>query len=369
MNHSEKIYGPEKRFTDDIGAAIAEELHPGSGGRDSARLVRCDRDYWSVILVYEITGEEPEGNDCRIYCKIPKANWHITTVSGILTDDFESSKQMAESEFSSLNHLHADFESCTDSTLRVINPVGFIPEYNALLTEGVDNSTEVFEFLRPWGNQNRIIGEALEYLRKIGKWLGYFHTTGRQNGPNGFERQGTFHDQMRRMRVMAEDINRESLSRKLITYIDELSNKAPFDSAPPATLTIEGFEIRNFITDGKAVFFLDPGSIRSGSAYEDLARLIASLAILYWGQIYFLSDYLNEDAFLHTFIESYENENGPVDRETLNLYLAKQFIKLWIDGIQVLQHKRYLRPLDSIVQKLYIERFFSKRLDNILSFM
>jgi hypothetical protein len=366
MNRSEEISVSENRFADEIGRAITGRIYPGSACR-RAELVGCDRDYWSVILVYEITKEQKPREVRRIYCKIPKANWNITTIGEILRGDFETSKEMAETEFNSLNHLRAGFERCPDRSLRVINPLGYLSEYNAVFTEGVHNSTEVFELLRPWGNQSRINSESLAYLRKIGKWLGYFHAAGRDKGANGFKRHSAFPDQLRQMRDAAGEIGDKSLADRLVRYIDELSNKASFDPAYPDTLTIEGFEVRNFITDGEAVFFLDPGRINAGSAYEDLARFIASLSILYWGRINFLREYRNEETFIGSFIASYEDESGGIERDILNLYLAKQFIRLWIDGILVLRHKRYMKPLDSVVQRLYIERFFTKRLNQLLS--
>ena len=367
MNQSKEISELENQFTREIGSAITREISRRSGNSGFARLTAYDRDYWSVILVYEITGEHSDMNAYKIYCKIPKANWNISTVDEILRGDYESSKEMAETEFHSLNCLRAGFERCPDSSLRVINPLGFLPEYNAVFTEGVNNSTEIFELLRPRGNKNHINSEALQYLRKIGKWLGYFHTVGRDNGPNGFKRQSAFSDQLQQMRNITGEINNKPLAGRLIRYIDKLSNKVSFNSTSPDTLIIEGFEVRNFITDGDAVFFLDPGCIRSGSAYEDLARFIASLSILYWGEISFLRGYQNEEKFISSFIESYEDGYGRIERDILNIYLAKQFIRLWIDGIQVLQYKNYMKPFDSIVQRVYIERFFSRRLDNSLS--
>jgi hypothetical protein len=366
MNHSEKIYGSENRFAGDIGTAIAREIYPGAGSRSPARLIGYDRDYWSVILVYEITGEEPPGKVCRIYCKIPKANWNITTIGGILTDDFESSKEMAEAEFNSLTHLHADFERCPDRSLRVINPLGYLPEYNAIFTEGVDNSAEVFELLRPWGNRSRINGESLLHIRKIGKWLGFLHTVGAERGANGFEDTAPFSDQVNRMKDTVEKRTDAALADGLRKYPEKLLEKAGLATSAQDTLTVEGFELRNFITDGAAVFFLDPGQMLRGSAYEDLARFVASLSLLYWGRIDFLRDYRNEEIFTTSFLESYEDVRGGIDRDILNPYLAKQYIRLWLDGLMVLRHKRYIKPLGSIVQRVYLERFFSRRLDNIL---
>ena len=161
MNQSKEISELENQFTREIGSAITREISRRSGNSGFARLTAYDRDYWSVILVYEITGEHSDMNAYKIYCKIPKANWNISTVDEILRGDYESSKEMAETEFHSLNCLRAGFERCPDSSLRVINPLGFLPEYNAVFTEGVNNSTEIFELLRPGGT--RIISIVKHY--------------------------------------------------------------------------------------------------------------------------------------------------------------------------------------------------------------
>ena len=367
MKHSKAASGLENQFAQEIGSAITREIARRSGGRGDARLIAYDRDYWSVILMYEITMEHSDNGVYKIYCKIPKSNWNISTVDAILTDDFESSKEMAEAEFSSLEYLHADFERCPDRSLKVINPLGYLPEYNAIFTEGVDNTIEIFELLRPWGNKNHINSETLLHLRKIGKWLGYCHTAGPGKDPNGFKAQPPFSDQVKQMKNTVAEIRDEALAVRLPEYTEKLLNKVSYDPTSQHIPTIEGFELRNFITDGEVVFFLDPGYIRTGPAYEDLARFIASLSLLYWGKINFLRDYRNEEIFISSFIESYEDECGRIDRDLLNIYLAKQFVKLWIDGIQVLQFKNIRKPFDKIIQLLYIERFFSKRLDNILS--
>ncbi len=367
MNRSKGISELENRFAREIGSAVALEINRRFGTPGCASLIAFDRDYWSVILVFMITREHSDENACKIYCKIPKANWKISTVDGILREDYEASKEMAEAEFHSLSCLHADFEGCPDRSLRVINPLGYLPEYNAIVTEGVERCAEIFELLRPWGNTTRINGETLRFLRKIGKWLGYLHAAGTEKDPNGFTRQASFSDQISEMQNTADEAACMGLAGRLPEYIDKLSSKIRHNPSGRHTLTVEGFELRNFITDGGAVFFLDPGHIRTGPAYEDLARFTASLSLLYWGKINFLRDYRNEEAFISSFVESYEDECGRVERDVLNIYLAKQFIKLWIDGIKVLQFKNYGKPLQRIINRFYMERFFSRRLDKILS--
>ncbi len=357
----------ENQLTTNIGSLIKRTIPMHFDCGEEIELITSKQNYWSIILIYKVNVNKPGMSSYNIFCKIPKSNWGISTIDAILTDDFSSSKEMAEIEFSSLRYLYEKFEKCCDSSLKVIEPLGYLPEYNAILTKGVNDSSDVFKLLRSYGNRNKTTKNIQSLSKQMGLWLGHFHSIRLNNNMNGFKAQASFLHQMQELRNTVTNLNDRELAHRILKYIDRLS-KEEFDniSTNDSAITV-GFEVRNFVTDKEAIYYLDAGEIRSGSAYEDIASFLVSVSLLYWGTINFLRTYRNEEYFVQTFLSSYQDKCGKIEPHTLSIYLAREYLKQWIDGIKVLNFKRLWKPLNIIIQNLYIERFFSNRLDSVLS--
>jgi len=367
-NKNIRILDSEKQIEKRLRSHISQNLFRYFHTDGDLLLTKADRDYWSIILVYKFKPLKENCNVHYLYCKIPKSDWNITSIDKILVYNYKQSRQMALVEFNNLRYLYNIFNECPDNSLKTIKPLDFISKFNLILTEGVVNSFEIFEFLRKIGRKRNINKFPLFLIEKMGSWLGYVHKIGFNNFRN-FPLFPTFNQQILKYKEIVKKLNVNSRVKcKLFGYFEKLEKIASnLILTSEKTFVIEGFEVRNFITDKKAIYFLDPGKISIGSLYEDLARFIASLAILYWGRIDFLFEFRNESCFFEKFINGYcKYVNLNLDYFILSIYLFKQYLKLWIDGLKVLIFKQYPRFVSNLIEKIYIEHFFSKRIENIL---
>jgi aminoglycoside phosphotransferase (APT) family kinase protein len=315
---------------------------------------REDVDYWSVIHVYTV--ETSSGKRHIVYCKVPKSRWGLRAAEGLGQDP--AGAKMAAVEFSSLRFLSEMFTNSIPS-LRVIRALDLLREPSAILSEGVNGSSEVFRRLR---HADRVTGErpaALDLVRKCGRWLAHLH--GRSTAGASLDRLPAYAAQLDNISAAVEGIRRREGVGPFFKYLEEARRLAVDEGEE--TYTAEGFEVRNFIAKDGTIYFLDPGKIALGPPYEDLARFLISLAILYWGQLRLLRKSEMEDSYARAFLEGYEGERGPVRRGLLRVYLIKEYLKLWLEGLEVLHMKRQLAPLRWFGRRVYLPIFFSKRIN------
>jgi len=367
-----KILLSEKKLEKEIRDCINQNMFKYFGIYGDLSLIKIDRDYWSIILIYQIKAKKNNYDTHYIYCKIPKSDWRVTTVDGILKYNYENSKKMAEIELNSLQYLYKIFSECPDPSLNVIKPLDFISKYNAILTLGVNDSFEIFKLLRKVGRKKNITKYAKLLCEKMGLWLGYIHKVGFKDFKQ-FPSYPTFNEQIQKYKTMVRELFNinDKVKNKLLKYLEKLEFLVlDINFKVERTFVIEGFEVRNFIANKENIYFLDPGKIFISDIYEDLSRFIVSLSILYWGRPDFVFPFKNETYFIQLFINAYKKYNHiELNSSILSIYIAKQYIKLWIDGLKVLIFKKYPKIVSDLIQKIYIERFFLKRIDTTLKML
>jgi len=99
----------DNQLASNIGSLIKRTIPMHFDSGEELTLLASQQNYWSIILIYKVIVHKPGMSSYNIFCKIPKGNRGISTIDAILKDDFSSSKEMAEIEFSSLNYLHNIF--------------------------------------------------------------------------------------------------------------------------------------------------------------------------------------------------------------------------------------------------------------------
>jgi len=319
-----------------------------------------DIDYWSVIATFFLITNTKK--KFIIYCKFPKSDWSINRIGKINTDP--KAKNMVMDEFVSLNFLYNYFSE-KNVTPNVIRPLDFMQEFGAILTEGIEGCEEIYKLLWQAGKGKLRSDSVKNHLYLCGRWVAQLHSF--RGGEHSFESKNKFHDQLAAFRAEIKRLT-DCILKKRINKAAERALHLPEPYEHPSVLTAEGIEIRNFITRGEKIYFLDPVQITHASRYEDLARFIASLDILYWGRIDFLLKNYNAKNYSRVFIQAYQAATGfEINEQVLKVYLIKQYLKLWLDGLKVLEFKSYPGPLSQIVQWVYIDRFFSLKIDQLFS--
>jgi hypothetical protein len=312
-----------------------------------------DVDYWSIIQTYTVLTKH--GARHTVFCKMPKYEWQLRSPEQLDLDP--SAPAMARIEYDSLVKLSAVFENA-EPALRVIRPLDLLSHPNAILTEGVDEAIEVYQCLRSADQGKHSREAALDMVHKCGRWLGHFH--GHSATSESVEPLGDLQRQLQHLRTEASQGGK--YAEPLLPYLAQAEAlNIEYDSEQ--TLISEGFEVRNFIVSKNTIYFLDPGKLLLGSRYDDLARFLASLSVLYWGKLKLLWKTPTEDLYARTFLQGYESVYGSINRPLLKAHMVKQYLKLWLEGLKVLDFKPYPRPLKWIGRRFYLPSFFCKRIE------
>jgi len=315
-----------------------------------------DVDYWSIINTYEV--HTRRGGRHTVYCKLPKSRWGLCAAEDLGQDP--AAPEMAAVEFSSLRLLWEAFKDAEPS-LKVIRALDLLTQPSAILSEGLEGCTEVYQRLRQADRRAAERPAALDLVRKCGRWLAHLH--GRGRAWDGLCRLPGYTEQLEGTRAAVEALRRGRNFGPIAAYFDAARRLPVEEDEQDLVCTAEGFEVRNFIAAGGTIYFLDPGRLCLGSRYEDLARFLASLAILHWGRLRLLWKSATEDLYARAFLEGYGERLGPLRPGLLGAYLVKRYLRLWLEGLEVLEFKRHPAPLKWIGRRLYLPAFFRRRLD------
>jgi hypothetical protein len=88
--------------------------------------------------------------------------------------------------------------------------------------------------------------------------------------------------------------------------------------------------------------------------------------VLYWGKLRLLWKSPTEELYARAFLNGYEAAGGAYCPELLRAYLVKQYLKLWLEGLRVLEFKPYPRPLKWVGRRFYLPSFFCRRIEQEL---
>jgi hypothetical protein len=350
----------ERALTDRSSAHIREH-----GGRYFARpaskvhlIGDPDVDYWSIMQRFRVC--TVDGHEHTIFCKWPKARWDLGSVAQLHLDP--QAEVMARTEFAGLQFLWRLFARGCDPTLNVVRPLDLLEEPFVILSEGVDDSIELFRDLLKVRSARSTPAELLRLVRGCGRWLALVHG---QKPPPSLPNTEPFDAQLTSQKATAECLTDAPSRRLLLRYIGEIKALTPAGEAAPV-VNVEGFEIRNFIHRRDTLFFLDPGQLSVGSRYEDVARFLVSLPLLHWGRARLLLPSPAEQLYAAAFLEGYQDSGISLTSSTLRAYLAKQYLKWWLHGLDVLAYKNYSRAFRWFGRRVYLPWFCSRRIDQQL---
>jgi hypothetical protein len=339
-----------------VGAHIRERCgrYFGEASAEVRPFGAQDVDYWSIISTYVV--QTRRGERHTVYCKMPRSRRGLKGIGDLGSDP--RAVEMARVEFDSLRRLSELFQG-SDPALGVIRPLDLLREPSAILSEGVPASTEVFVLLRRADKVKAERPAAVDLVTKCGRWLAHLH----QQDPSGsgLPRLPDYAAQLASLRAALESLRKGRNVGPVSKYLEEAERLAVGGGDP--VYTAEGFEVRNFIASGSSIYFLDPGRLSIGPRYEDLARFLGSLAILYWGRLRLLWKTDTEDVYARAFLDGYKGAGGRFSPRLLSAYLVKRYLELWYEGLEVLEFKRPLQPLRWFGRRVYLPAFFCKRIE------
>ena len=293
-----------------------------------------------------------------VYVKIPKIilyNKENERIMPLSDDD----RKLAEDEYRSLVHLSRYWHN-DDMNVRFVMPLGFLKEYNAIITERFF-AKHFFEMFRQFDLKRRFNKKpdaTHHVLSRLGTALSRFHQTSirecRFNVESTIMKMESCCSQLKSFGIDAEFIDNIESKIKKMNSCKLYTHHAN---------TLKGFDVRQvFIDKEGSVFLLDPGKMKSDYKEMDLARFIATCRILYWGSILFFLRISPDPSYEESFLEAYYGSNKrPV--KVLSILTIKELLKHWRMAYTVIGIKSWPSPIKEFLKKTYIDPFYKRQIN------
>lgn len=288
-----------------------------------------------------------------LYVKIPKIIWGNRNVN-FNTPITESDRVLARNEFDSLIYLSANWSE--KSGVSFIKPLGYIEEYNAILTERIFGKF----FFKSFMNEDfqrrlskRKTGKVEEGLFKFGKSLREFHL--REIDEIIFDSNKVIKKPLNYLEILKEhkldQAGLEYLSRRLNEYQDT-------EYSTSIVNNFKGIDVRQILTDSdNCIYVMDPGKITRSYIEVDLARFIVTCRILYWGTFWILLKLFPDSRYEKSFMSGY-NGTDTFSKEVLNIMILKEILKHWKMAHQSLEKKQWPMLIKIFLRRFYINSFY-----------
>lgn len=304
-----------------------------------------------LVVLHRTHCPAPRG----VYIKIPKdsiARNRILPVS-------EGAARLAREEYESLLHLNAHWQA-DDLDVSFVTPLGFFPEYNAIVTERAYAAPLLSPFrrtdlLRRFGVGN-VEDQVHGALRRFGQALARYHDTSAK--PAGWKGD----DFLPKLRSIVAELAGLGLAadprERLTRAFAEIAHLA---GDGETTLTIKGLDVRNLLMADGRVHVLDPGMSRTEYREADLARFLMTIRILWWGSPMFALGFTPHESYADQFLAGYDYRAGKPGA-LLSLLLLKELLKTWRMAYHALAGKGWPAPVKHLVRAIYIDPFFNRHL-------
>jgi hypothetical protein len=311
---------------------------------------------FSICFEVDVIGRTgPEG----IYVKIPKENLYRKGSTNILplTDN---DREFAEKEYQSLAYL-AKFWRSEDTRVRFVELLGFVKEYNAIITKRV-YASNLFKAFRRWDLAGRIkpngrIDPIHRFLTRIGAALNRFHETSIEY------KKFDINNTLSKISLYFLQIQSFGIDSKFVDSISSILETLNGHSATTQfSTTLKGLDIRNVLVDKEGrIFILDPGKIKKDIRETDLARFVVTCRILYWGSVFFFLRLSPKRSYEDSFLQGYYGRRERSNK-ILGILIIKELLKQWNMAHIALQLKRWGTPAKNIIKQTYINPFFKKQI-------
>jgi hypothetical protein len=295
------------------------------------------------------------------YVKVPKAEMARRTVLPTESAD----RELASSEFRSLHYLAKHWVS-PDLRVAYVRPLLFYSDLNALVTVRVWASDLLLPFRRVdfAGRLWPRAGAKLEsVLSRLGSALARFHA--QSHGAEGAVVE-SFHgsDVGLKIRKVLDDLSELGAPRRSL-----LKLRQKFDACAsvvverPLIMSLKGLDIRNILVDEETnVWLLDPGKLKRDFSEADLARLLVTCRLVWWGTPWFLLGLRPQHRYEQVLVSAYDREL-PVNRTVLSVYVAKELAKHWRAAYLTVRRKSWHPAVKRLLLRLYVDNFYEREIN------
>lgn len=338
-----------------ITARIESELVPSGPARTSLKASGWVlNDYSSCFSMEWVEAERRVG----VFVKIPKTEIDRRSVLPRIDGD----RRLADSERQSLEYLRTHWDDAVAVTY--VEPLAFYRDFNAIVTRRAYAHDFFLPFRRAdiarkmaWAQPDDV---AENVLSRLGTALRMFHSRARASEGDSDEpfSGAPLIDKIARI---ADDLDQYGVGRAVLhAPLVCLERWRSYSAAGVAVLTLKGLDVRNvLIADDRHVHLLDPGRLKRDFHQADLARMLVTCRILYWGTPWFALNVRPARVYDSVFLGSYY-QRPPDDAIVLGLYVVKELFKHWRAAYVALTRKRWPGAIESLMGHVYIDAFYSR---------
>lgn len=334
-------------FQHAIAARLASDIGPRLGVSGAPRLSS-----WAVLDYSSVFHADWDGVRVGVYVKVPKIEINRQTAWPVCDAD----RHMARREWESLNYLATHW----GRGVPYVTPLEFYDDLNAIVTRRAYGA-DLIESLRPVARRPLAANDPWrERFAALGQALREFHDSGRRPANAGNAGSDAVQDKLRR-------------------YLDDLSllgaagtdcwpQSPPQPERQPTTLvtTLKGLDVRNILLDDDGrMTLLDPGGLKPDVPEADLARLLVTNRILYWGSLRFLIGQQPHLDYASALLDGYGE--SAINRNRLAWQTAKQLVKHWRAAYVAVTRKQWPGPVNHLVLRTYVDPFYRRELAGMAS--
>lgn len=298
------------------------------------------------------------GGRVGIFVKIPKTDIDRRTVSPRTGGD----RLLAEHEFATLTYLRTHWDGSAGVTY--VEPLAFYRDYGAIVTRRA-YAADFFPSFRRADIARKLRAArrddvADNVVSRLGAALREFHRRSRAAEGFGDKRFGGA-ALVEKVTAIVEDLRGYGVPERLLRGpLGRLERWQAYAGKSAFTFTLKGLDIRNVLIDGERhVHLLDPGRLKPNFHEADLARMLMTCRILYWGTPWFFLHVRPAEMYERAFLRSYY-QGPPHDPVILRLHLIKELFKHWRSAYVALTRKRWPGAFESLTSRTYIDAFYSR---------
>ncbi len=297
-----------------------------------------------------------------VYVKIPKIILYNKKNEQIMPLS-DNDRRLGEDEYRSLVHLSRYWPS-DDGDVRFVKPLGFLKDYNAIITERV-YAEHFFKLLRRCDQRRTFLQKsdsAHLVMSRLGRALSKFHQTSLK------ECKWDVESIVRKMASCCSQLASFGVESAFVDMIvSRLETLQNLSIRTHCTNTLKGFDVRQVFIDGNGVIFLlDPGKMKTDYIEMDLARFIVTCRILYWGSMQFFLRKSPDSSYEESFLRSYYGDSVRQDK-VICLLTIKELLKHWRMAYTVLRAKRWPRVVKEFLRRTYVDPFYKWQINTELA--
>jgi hypothetical protein len=296
-----------------------------------------------------------------VYVKIPKIIYGDKNKGfnyPLSQDDFT----LAKNEYESLLLLSNSWSS--EFGITFIHPLGYINEYNAIVTERFFGDFFFKEFQKYDFKEKifiKVDNPIYFAMQNFGQSLNTFH---QKSISEAIFQTNEVLEKIQKYIIFLQKFNVSNYDLELI--LEALNEFSGTEYKTSIVKNIKGIDVRQILFNEKFEYcVMDPGKITKNFIEVDLARFIVTCRILYWGTFGILLKLKPNRRYEENFMNGYKSSVS-FSQDALKIMIIKELFKHWKMAHISLERREWPKLFKLLLRKLYVDSFYKHLISNEL---